>query len=69
MKSLQNGRYFVGVDMGGEDTTGYWLVPVQNRQLRFEKAVSMTEDEFRDFMSDRSKRRLDRIAKRQEPPK
>jgi hypothetical protein len=59
-KPIPDGRYLVGVDLGANDATGYWLVPFVRGQLMWVRARTLSEDEFRDFMEERHRRQRER---------
>lgn len=62
-KSIPNGKYFMGMDLGGEDTTAIYLVPIVGAQIQWARAVSLTTDDFEAFMRQREAHRRERLAK------
>lgn len=58
MKSIPVGRYLFGFDLSGEVTSSMVLVPMGPRNIpNWQKAFVMGEDEFNEFMHQRSVRR------------
>jgi hypothetical protein len=60
-KTLAPGTYFVGMVLGADDSTSYWLVPVIGNSIMWGRAKMMTQDEFGDFQRARERRREERL--------
>ncbi len=57
MKSIQAGRYLLGIELVGETTTKMLFVPMGARNIpKWDQAVALNEEDFQAFMSERTRK-------------